>query len=191
MHMECSIPGNSALIMIDVQQAWNDPSWGRRNNPDAENVMSDALELWRENSLPVIHVRHDSRNPESLLKAGKPGFEFKPEAMPVDGEPVIVKHVNSGFIGTDLEERLRAQGIHDLFFAGITTDHCVSTTVRMAANLGFNVFVIEDACVTFDRKDLKGKTIKAEDVQSVSLASLHGEFATVLSFQDLSARTRS
>ena len=189
--MEYSIQGNSALIMIDVQQGWNDPSWGRRNNPNAEKVISDALELWRENNLPVIHVRHDSRNPDSLLKAGKPGYEFKPEAMPVDGEPVIVKHVNSGFIGTDLEQRLRAQGIHDLFFAGITTDHCVSTTVRMAANLGFNVFVIEDACVTFDRKDLKGRTIRAEDVHSVSLASLHGEFATVLSFNDLSAGTRS
>jgi nicotinamidase-related amidase len=189
--MEYSIQGNSALIMIDVQLAWNDPSWGRRNNPDAEKVMSDALELWRENNLPVIHVRHDSRNPDSLLKAGKPGYEFKPEAMPVDGEPVIVKHVNSGFIGTDLEQRIRAQGIHDLFFAGITTDHCVSTTVRMAANLGFNVFVIEDACVTFDRKDLKGRTIRAEDVHSVSLASLNGEFATVLSFNDLSAVARS
>ncbi|MEM0157587.1 MAG: cysteine hydrolase family protein [Thermoplasmataceae archaeon] len=184
--MEFSIPENSALILIDVQVAWNDTSWGRRNNPKAEEVMSDTLALWRKRDLPVFHVRHDSRNPESLLKEGKPGFEFKPEVTPVDDEPVIVKHVNSGFIGTDLEQRIRAQGIHDLFFAGITTDHCVSTTVRMAANLGFRAFVIEDACVTFDRKDLKGMIIKAEDVHSVNLASLKGEFATILRYEDLS-----
>ncbi len=184
--MEFSIPENSALVLIDVQMAWNDTSWGRRNNPKAEEVMSDALAFWRKRNFPIIHVRHDSRNPQSLLREGKPGFEFKPEATPVGDEPIIVKHVNSGFIGTDLEQRIRSKGIHNLFFAGITTDHCVSTTVRMAANLGFRAFVIEDACVAFDRKDMNGKIIRAQDVHRVNIASLNGEFATILRYEDLS-----
>jgi len=66
-----------------------------------------------------------------------------------------------------------------LVIAGITTDHCVSTTVRMAGNLGYRTWVAADACATFDRRDHTGRILAAEDVRQAAIASLHGEFATV------------
>ena len=105
--------------------------------------------------------------------------DFKPEAEPRPGEPLYTKHVNSAFIGTTLDPDLRMRGIDTLVVAGITTDHCVSTTVRMAGNLGYRVWVAGDACATFDRRDHAGRTFRAQDIHEAALASLHGEFATV------------
>ena len=176
---------NAALIIIDVQNAWNDPSWGKRNNPDAEARISRMLKSWRDSARPVFHVRHDSLNPNSLLRHGKRGFEFKSEARPIGDEPVITKNVNSAFIGTDLEKKLRDAGIHEVFICGLTSDHCVSTSARMAGNLGFSTFVIADACATHERIDHTGRKISPEEVHYVNLASLNGEFATIVSSEEV------
>jgi nicotinamidase-related amidase len=169
-----------ALILIDVQQAFDDGSWGSRNNLEAETRIADALAGWREAGAPVIHVRHASPTPDGRFIPGRPGFEFKPEAAPFDGEPVITKNVNSAFIGTDLEARLREDGVETVALAGLTTDHCCSTTARMAGNLGFETWVLGDAMATHDRVAPDGETIPAEQMHRTALASLDGEFAEVL-----------
>ena len=171
---------NAALLLVDVQQGFDDPSWGGRNNPDAEHNIALLLEHWRSTGRPVFHVRHDSRSPGSPLRHGTPGNDFKREATPVEGEPVYPKSVNSAFIGTSLEEDLRARGISTLLIAGLTTNHCVSTTARMAGNLGFETFVVSDATAAFDRSGLDGRLRQAEEVHAAALSDLHGEFATVI-----------
>ena len=178
----------AALVLIDVQRAFDDPSWGPRNNPDAEARIAELLAAWRGRGLPVIHVHHASRNPASTLHPTHPGFAFKPEALPLPGEPTIRKDVNSAFIGTDLEARLRRAGIATVVLAGLTTNHCVSTSTRMAGNLGFETYLVADATATFDRVGHDGRRWPAELVHDVSLASLHGEFATVLSAEEAIAR---
>ena len=183
--MEMQITGNSALVLIDVQKAWDDPMWGRRNNPGAERVMSEILADFRKRGLHIYHVVHDSMNEKSLLRKGKPGFEIKDEVKPTGDEPIIVKHVNSAFIGTDLRERLQNEAIGTVLFCGITTDHCVSTSARMSANLGFRTGIISDACVAYDRKDQNGETVPAEDVHRINLASLNGEFASVFNHDEM------
>ncbi|MCC6071191.1 cysteine hydrolase family protein [Massilia sp. GCM10020059] len=174
------LPADAVLILIDVQQAFNDPSWGKRNNPRAEQNIAALLAGWRATGRPVIHIQHRSPRPYSLFHPDKPGYPFKPEAQPVAGEPVIYKDVNSAFIGTDLEQRLRSAGASTLVIAGLTTDHCVSTTTRMAGNFGFDTWLAGDAAATFDRHGPDGSYFSAGQMHDSALASLHKEFATVV-----------
>lgn len=180
-----------ALLLIDVQQGFNEPVWGERNNPQAEEKIAALLDGWRSADLPVLHVQHMSTGTASPLRPELPGNAFKPEAMPKEGEPVFQKNVNSAFIGTALEEHLRREGIDNLVIVGLTTDHCVSTTVRMAANLGFGVVVVDDATATFDRTGPDGAHHSAEQMHRLALASLHGEFAEVRSTDEVLAKVRN
>jgi nicotinamidase-related amidase len=175
-------PDNPALILIDIQQGFDitEAFGGERNNPDAELNASRLLEYWRASDWPVFHIRHCSVYPGSPLAEGHPGNEFKPEVRPLPGEPVIRKSVNSAFIGTDLKQRLDAQRIRTVVIAGFVTEHCVSTTARMAGNYGYLVFVAADATASFRKKGLGGEEIPAELVFQVSLATIDDEFATVL-----------
>jgi nicotinamidase-related amidase len=174
-----TLPHNAALILIDVQQAFEDPSWGQRNNPQAEGNIAALLGAWRGTGRPLFHIQHRSPRPASLFHPDAYGFKVKPQAAPLAGEPVLFKSVNSAFIGTDLEQRLRDAGIGTLVIAGITTDHCVSTTTRMAGNLGFEAFIVSDATATFERIGPDGRHYTAQQMHDTALASLHREFATV------------
>ena len=174
-----------ALILIDIQTGFDSPFWGARNNPDAEANAARLLTHWRTNGWPLFHVRHLSTTAGSPLANGSPGAEFKPEVMPLDGEPVISKHVNAAFIGTDLEERLHGAFATDLVICGLTTPHCVSTTTRMAANLGFGVTLAHDACAAFtNNADMSWKpgapALTAEQIHDTAIANIHGEFCTAL-----------
>jgi len=175
-----TLPANATLLMIDVQQGFDEPSLGKRNNPDAEQQMAKLLAAWRRTHRPVIHIQHMSREPHSPFRPGQSGNAIKTLAQPQSDEPIIQKEVNSAFIGTDLEARLRAADVSTLVIVGLTTDHCVSTTTRMAGNLGFTAYLVADATATFDRIGHDGTFYPAEQLHKVSLASLHGEFATVV-----------
>jgi len=174
-----ALPSSTALVVVDVQRAFEHPRWGARNNPEAEANVARLLAGWQHSGRLVIHVRHRNINPTGLFAPGQPGFEVKPEAEAHPGEAVVDKTVNSAFIGTDLEQRLRAAGITHVVLCGITTDHCVSTTTRMSGNLGFETFVVADATATFERTGPDGRHWTAEEMHDSALASLHTEFAAV------------
>jgi nicotinamidase-related amidase len=180
-----TLPANAALVLIDVQQGMDDPRWGPRNNLNAERQMARLLTAWREARRPVVHVQHLSREPDSPLRPERSGSALKAETAPCGDEPVFQKQVNSAFIGTDLERHLRERGIEHLVMVGLTTDHCVSTTARMASNLGFVVTVVADATATFDRVSFDGARFTAEQMHRLALASLHSEFATVRVSDDI------
>ena len=174
------LPQNTALLVIDMQKGFDDPAWGRRNNPEAETKVSALIAAWRAAKAPVIHVHHDSPSPSGLLRSGTPGHAVKREALPLPGERVLRKTVNSAFIGTRLEAELRAMGVRSLAVVGLTTNHCVSTTARMAGNLGFKTFVAADATATFDRAGVNGEIRLAEDVHNAALSDLQDEFAEIV-----------
>ena len=180
-------PNNTALILIDIQKGFDDIAYwgGARNNPDAEQNASKILNAWRSKGLPVFHIKHNSTNPKSKLAPNHPGNEIQDIVKPLPTEPVISKNVNSAFIGTDLKEQLDKQHIKSLVFVGLTTDHCVSTSVRMAGNLGFDVQLISDATATFDKISPSGERLTADALHKANLTSLHNEFAIVLTTQEL------
>jgi len=177
------LPFNTALLVIDLQKAIDDPRWaliGPRNNPQAEANVAAMLAAWRRDGRPIVHIRHDSVEPDSSYRPDGPGHAFKEEARPLPGETVIGKQVNSAFIGTGLDEWLRSRGIATLAVAGVITNNSVEATVRMAGNLGYDVRLVADACFTFARKDRSGRLRTADEVHDLSLANMDGEYATVV-----------
>lgn len=176
---------NAVLLPIDMQKAFDGPSWPRRWNKavDANGLL--LLESWRAAGLPLIHVRHDSAEPNSTLRPGQQGNAFRDGFGPREDEPLVTKSVNSAFIGTDLDLRLRRLGVDTIVAFGISTDMCVSTTVRMGANLGYRMILVEDACDCFDLPDATGGTIQAETVHATHVATLGFEFAKVVATRDL------
>lgn len=171
----------NALLVIDVQNGFDFPECGPRNNPQCEDNIRSLLASWRERHQPIVLVRHDSKYPGSPLAPGQVGNEFKPG---IDGphDVLVVKDTNSAFYGKpDLESWLRSNDIDTLTICGISTDHCCSTTARMADNLGFTVDFVLDATHTHDRTLPDGTVVSADDVARVNAASLDGEFARVRS----------
>jgi nicotinamidase-related amidase len=171
------------LLLIDIQKGFDDIEYwgGQRNNLQAETKAGELLELWRINRLPVFHIQHCSSIPTSLLNAKHEGNDFKDVVRPINNEPVIRKNVNSAFIGTDLKQRLDHLQITKLVIVGLTTDHCVSSTTRMAGNFGYETYLVSDATATFNKKGIDGQNFSADLIHNTALASLNGEFATIVS----------
>jgi nicotinamidase-related amidase len=183
----------TALIVVDVQKAFDE--WEalgkKRNNPDAVARITELLADFRAKGAPIIHIRHASLKPGSRFQAERLGYAVKEEAREQAGEPVIVKHVNSAFIGTDLEARLREAAIETVIIVGATTNHCVETTTRMAGNLGFDAKLVRDATWTFDRDGADGEHFTADQIHAMTLANLRDEFAEIATAADIRRRLES
>lgn len=170
---------HTALLIIDMQKAFDRPIWGERNNPQAEHQALRVLAYFRKHGLPVLHIQHISDNPQSQFH-NKQNQEFKSGFEPVASEPVFQKTVNSAFIGTNLETYLRTNQICHL----VVIPHCVSTTTRMAANLGFEVTLLADATASFTLSNKNGQDISPETIHEINLLSLQDEFAQILTTEE-------
>jgi nicotinamidase-related amidase len=177
----------TALIVVDVQQGFaeQDAAGRKRNNPDALDRIVELLAAFRAKGLPIFHIRHVSTDPHSVFRPERTGFQVIPAARELPGEPVINKNVNSAFIGTDLEARLRAGGLRTVVICGATTNHCVETSTRMAGNLGFDTYLVRDAAWTYDRTGPDGDHHSAAEIHAMTLSNLNGEFATIATTTDI------
>lgn len=181
------IKKNPALLLVDIQKAFLEKDYPGliRNNENAEFICGKILKKWRTLDLPIIHVRHSSTNPESKLHKSRPGFEFNDYVTPLENEMVLTKEVNSAFIGTNLENILIKSHIDTLVIVGMTTNHCISTTVRMSGNLGFDTYLISDSTACYNTKGMNGEIIDCNTIYNSALASLQEEFATVIDSKEL------
>ena len=173
-----------ALVVVDVQQGFDDSGWGARNNRACEGNISALIEAWRERGQPIVYVRHDSVEADSPFTPGQPGNDFRDI---VDGEPdlLVVKSVNSAFHGTpDLAAWLRAEGVERIAVCGIQTNMCCETTARVAANLDFHMTFVLDATYTFDLPAHDGGTISANELARVTASNLDPEFGRVVSTRE-------
>lgn len=173
------LPDNAALLVIDVQEALDDPRRPPRNNPDAEANIARLLAAWRATGRRCVHIRDDPLNPESPFAPGQPGNAIKKIVAPLPDEWLIPKHFHSAFIGTDLEARLRGAAITTLVVTGLVANHCVESTARMAGNLGFDTFLVGDATAAYDSIGPDGVCYPAATIHAMTLMNLHKEFATI------------
>lgn len=176
---------NKALLVVDVQKAFFNEKWGERNNHDAEEKMATLIDHWRKKGLEVIYIQHQSNDPESVFYTKQEGVEIKESVKPTLEEQIFTKTVNSAFIGTNLERYLREREINEVVIVGLTTPHCVSTTARMSGNLGFDTYVVSDATAAYGIYDQDGNYVEPESVHTVSLATIHEEFALVMTTNQL------
>jgi nicotinamidase-related amidase len=175
----------AVLMPVDMQTAFDEASWPKRWNRQVDTNGQAILEKWRALKKMLIHVRHDSVEPKSTLRPNEPGNAFRPGFAPLDGEALVSKSVNSAFIGTDLDLRLKRLKAQSVVVFGITTDMCVSTTIRTGANMGWSMILVEDACDCFGQTGPDGVTIPAKTMHDVHVATLRYEFCKVITTQQL------
>lgn len=180
---------STALLLIDVQKGVNDTAYyggpnGRRNNPDAEGNIISILTKWRGSDRKVAFTKHDSIEAGSPLKLSLESGQQLDGMETQAGDIVVEKSVNSGFIGTSLELELRRAGIQRLVVVGYFTNVCVETTVRMAGNMGFDTYLVHDACATMNSTGHDGTDYDPDLVHNMSIAGLHGEFCTAITTTD-------
>lgn len=179
---------DAVLVVVDVQQGFREAAWGSNGNPEALTNISSLVDHWRGKKRPIVVVKHNSRNPDSPLFEGNPGNNLEPF---LDGprDVLIQKSVNSAFYGTpDLHLWLSERNFGNLVICGITTNRCCETTARMAGNLGYKTTFVIDATDAFDLTHSDGSVTKAVEVMKMTAGNLDGEFAQVLTTQEVLAR---
>ena len=173
-----------ALLIIDMQQGIQRVSTPR-NNPGAEVCIAQLLEYWRSAGLPLVHIRHISRQADSVFAPGQSGALFQPALAPRATEQVFEKNVTDAFTHSGLERWLHARNIRRVVIVGVASENSVEATARSASNLGFITQVVADACYTFDKTDYHGQLRSADEVHAMAMANLRDEYAEVLSSADL------
>jgi len=180
---------STALLLIDVQKGVNDTEYyggskGMRNNFDAEPKILSILEKWRASDRQIAFTKHDSREKNSPLKLCLESGQQLEGMEPKEQDIVVEKDVNSGFVGTSLELDLRRAGIQRLVVVGFFTNVCVETTVRMAGNMGFDTYLVHDACAAMNGIGHDGAYFDPDLVHNMAIANLHGEFCTAITTKD-------
>jgi nicotinamidase-related amidase len=176
----------TALLVVDIQQFYFEggliPLTGSVEAASQARVVLDAF---RARKLLVIHVRHVPRN--VAIAGGEPSdpqYRIRPEVQPAAGEPVVTKHFPNSFRETDLLETLRRKGVTRLVIAGMQTHMCVEAASRAAADLGFDVVVVHDACATRPL-EFGGQKVPAAMVHAAALAAISGSYGRIVSVSEL------
>lgn len=185
---KADISKNAALIVVDVQDGFDDPKFAEiRNNPLADQNIEAIIKVWERETRPIVVVQHNSESPTEVLHPSKPGNRLKSYIKKVKPDLAISKTVNSAFYGTpDLDQWLKASGIHQIVIIGIQTNMCCETTARMGGNLGYDVIFVPDAMHTFDSVGPDGVVLTADELTRATVASLYdGEFAKIFYTSDL------
>jgi len=179
----------TALLVIDVQMALanEDANGTERSCLEAEANIASLLEKFRGSGDHVIHIHHHGTDPEDPFHPDAPGSAVQPVAAPANGEPIIIKTGSSGFVGTVLQDVLKDAGIEQVILCGATANHCVESTTRSAADLGFRPIYAADAVWTYGLTGPDGASHSAEQIHSVSMATLEGEIASVMRTKDILA----
>jgi nicotinamidase-related amidase len=176
----------TALLVIDIQNDYFPGGAMELEGADAAAAnAAGALAKFRDQGLPVFHVRHLSTRPgATFFLPGTPGAEVHASVAPREGEIVVEKNFPNSFRGTALQTYLDKHKIKNLTIAGMMTHMCVDASVRQATDLGYKVTLLADACAT-RAQAFGGETIPARQVHGAFLAALNGFYAKVINTHEL------
>ena len=176
---------NTALILVDIQNDYF--AGGRMALPGMEAAATQAaaiLNMARAKALEIIHIRHIAPADAPFFRDGTKGSDIHTSVRPSESEPVVIKDRPNSFVGTGLDDRLRAAGVDHLIICGAMSQMCIDATTRAAVDLGYQVTLVSDACtaasVSFD-----GVTVPAEHVHAAIMAPLAARYANVVKGADL------
>lgn len=175
-----------ALVIVDIQNDYFPGGAHPLVEPEAAAANAQQLlEAFRAGGEPLIHVQHVWDAPDAaFMRPGTKGIEIHDSVAPASGETVIQKVNPNSFLDTPLEDELRVRGVDHIVVCGMMTSMCVDATARAAADLGFDVTVVSDACATLDL-EFAGETIPAQHVHGAFLAALGGGYGAVLTTDEL------
>ncbi|WP_458047281.1 cysteine hydrolase family protein [Phytobacter sp. AG2a] len=138
----------------------------------------------RLKDIPVFHIRHEFANNEApVFIPGSDGVEIQSTVTPAAGEAVIVKNFINSFRETDLKAQLDAKGVEEVVIVGAMSHMCVDACVRAAADMGYPVTVLHDACATLDLT-FGGVTVPAAQVHAAMMAAFEFGYGKVQSTAD-------
>ncbi|CAO3304311.1 isochorismatase family protein [Pseudomonas asiatica] len=175
------------LIILDVQDAIDQPVWDGKNHPGYLSVIQRLLRHWRSNVWPVLHVKHDEKNPSSSYHVHGPWNGIKKEVAPVEGE-VVIKHENCAFIETQLDSILKSMQVKRIVLTGVVVHNSMDATVRAGKALGYDIILPADATTAVPVIGTQGTCWDASTVYELTLAILDTEYAQVTSSDDLVAQ---
>jgi nicotinamidase-related amidase len=177
---------DTALLIIDIQNDYFPGGAMELEGSDAAGAKAaTALKNFREQKLPIVHVRHLSVRPGStFFLPGTPGAEIHASVTPQANEAVVEKNFPNSFRNTQLQTRLESLGVKNLVVAGMMTHMCVDATVRHAADLGYKITLLGDACAT-RAQSYGGEKVPARQVHAAFLAALNGFYAKVVQTHEL------
>jgi nicotinamidase-related amidase len=177
---------DTALLIIDIQNDYF--PGGAMELEGAEAAAANAARVlsdFRKEEKPVVHVRHLSLRPgATFFIPGTRGSEIHSLVRPVAGETVIEKSFPNSFRNTKLREELERLQATNLVVAGMMTHMCVDASVRQAADLGYKITLLGDACAT-RAQSYGGETVPARQVHAAFLAALNGFYAKVVYTHEL------
>ncbi|KAF7558288.1 hypothetical protein G7Z17_g67 [Cylindrodendrum hubeiense] len=171
---------DSTLIIIDAQVEYAEGKLQVSNLEPSRKVIASLLEKYRQANGNVVHVIHVTPEGAPVFSPNTKLVEEFEELTPLSGEKVVFKTHPSSFAGTDLEQHLQSISSKKLVLTGYMAHVCVSTTARNAAQLGYDVIVVEDA---IGDRDIPG--VDAEQLTKVVLAEIGDVFGTIVQSKDI------
>jgi nicotinamidase-related amidase len=174
-----------ALLLIDLQNDYYPGgAYELARIGEASEKAAELLDRFRSAGKPLIHIRHEFASADApFFRPGSEGTAIHESVAPLPGETVIMKQYVNSFRETDLDSQLRALGVKELVIAGAMSHMCIQGGTRAAADLGYQVEVIHDACATRDQ-EFDGRQVTAADVHAASMAALGFAYAKVLALKD-------
>ncbi|WP_426204786.1 cysteine hydrolase family protein [Pseudomonas sp. TWP3-1] len=177
-----------ALIVVDIQNDYfPQGKWTLEGADAAADNAARLIGAFREAGDSVVHIRHEFTSPDApFFIAGSEGAKLHRKVLNRDDEPVVLKHFVNSFRETELQSILDEQGIKELVVVGSMSHMCVDGITRAAADLGYTVTVIHDACATRDL-EFNGVTVPAAHVHAAFMAALGFAYASVVSTDEFLA----